>query len=82
MESAESDAENGASSQEESRRQKAADRMERSGLTAGSWALFHLYILSTFTFLTLCLLLAAIGILVGLISLQPFPFLHSISRLA
>jgi hypothetical protein len=69
-------------SEEESRRQKAAAQLDRLGLTPRSLALLLLYVFFGFAFVLFGLLLAAIGTLVGLISLQPFPFLHPISRLA
>jgi hypothetical protein len=82
VESAESDAEGGAPSDEELRRQKTTAQLDRLDLTPRSLVLLLLYIFFTLAFALFCLLLAAIGILIGLISLQPFPFLHPISRLA
>jgi hypothetical protein len=69
------------------RRQKTTAQFDRLGPTPRSDMLLHLYTSSplclfTFAFRIVCLLLAAVRILVGLISLQPFPFFHPISRLA
>jgi hypothetical protein len=79
-ESAESDAQSDAPSEEELRRQKVAAQFERYGLTPRSLAMFCLSIVFLLVMYFLVLLVEALGILVGLLTLQPLPFLHLISR--
>jgi hypothetical protein len=81
VESAESDAGSSMPSEEESRRQKTAAQFARYGLTPRSYLTFCFSILFLLVAYFLCLLVEALGILAGLLSLQPLPFLHPISRI-
>jgi hypothetical protein len=81
VEDAESDAESSTPSEEELRRQKVAAQFERYGLTPRSFVVFCLSIIFFFIGYFLVLLVESLGILVGLLSLQPLPFLHPIARM-
>ncbi|HEY7093876.1 MAG TPA: hypothetical protein VH393_11890 [Ktedonobacterales bacterium] len=81
MESEEPDAESGEPTEEEWGRQKVAAQFARYGLTPRSLVVFCLSIVFFFIGYFLVLLVEALGILVGLLSLQPLPFLHPIARI-